>query len=363
MLNEFVLKAVENNKSRFTAGSNDDHFSLLEDLGAMNEQNVEEAQLASRKQETPYTLDQDTLVVEAFKDMYEMKDIESADDKDKEYRKPVVGYVWVRLPGKSRWERLYIRVNASSISFCMDIAQQNFAIKYILINCEINIIQMPIPQREVYECKTKSGKQYNTFVIKHPYDSDNLLVSFEEAKDTPPLSQLYRQLVMKSLDRTPDYAGELACVDELNDTNKFSFGKILVRILQIENLFATSTIFIRIRTGPYVLETRHFSFDKVRYQVKRKDMISKGENPDALFNYKIMQDFYMPITNKYGHVTIELITKMWRGLLNGKIIEKVIFTETLSLMKLQAAGKPLNKTAGFKLTSKQLDSIADGISH
>ena len=98
---------------------------------------------------------------------------------------------------------------------------------------------MPIAQRELYELKTKTGKQYNTFVIRHTYDRDSLLVSFEEAKDTPPLSQLYRQLVMKSLDRTPDYAEERACVDELNDTNKFSFGKILVRIIMIENLFFT----------------------------------------------------------------------------------------------------------------------------
>ena len=189
-------------------------------------------------------------------------------------------------------------------------------------------------------------------MIKHPYDCDNLLVSFEEARDTPPLSQLYRQLVMKSLDRTPDYAEERACVNELNDTNKFSFGKILVRIIQIENLFATSTIFIRIRTGPYVLETRHFSFDKVRYKVKRDNMLANGKNPDALFNYKIMQDFYMPITNKYGYITIELITITWRGLLKVRIEEKVIFSEELSLMKLQAAGKPLNKTVGFKLTPK-----------
>ena len=62
-------------------------------------------------------------MVEAFRDMYEMKAIENADDKDREYRKPVVGYVWVRLPNKNKWERLYIRVNASCISFHVDIAQ------------------------------------------------------------------------------------------------------------------------------------------------------------------------------------------------------------------------------------------------
>ena len=128
---------------------------------------------------------------------------------------------------------------------------------------------MPIAQRELYELKTKTGKQYNTFVIRHTYDRDSLLVSFEEAKDTPPLSQLYKKLVMKSLERTPDYFEDPACVDKLHDSNEFSCGKVLVRIIQIENLCAANTAFICIRTGPFVLETRHISFDRCRYEVKR----------------------------------------------------------------------------------------------
>lgn len=103
-------------------------------------------------------------------------------------------------------------------------------------------------------------------MIKHKFDSDNLLVSFESGKDTPPLGILYKQLVMKSLDTTPDYVGELGCVGELNDTNKNSFGKILVSVKTIENFFTSSTFFIRILTGPYFVETRHISFDQSRYR-------------------------------------------------------------------------------------------------
>ena len=74
------------------------------------------------------------------------------------------------------------------------------------------------------------GKQYDTFVIKHEFDVDSLLVSFEKGKDTPPLAKLYKNLVMKSLDTTPDYADDVTCVGELNDTNKNSYGKIWIKI-------------------------------------------------------------------------------------------------------------------------------------
>jgi hypothetical protein len=66
---------------------------------------------------------------------------------------------------------------------------------------------------------------------------------------------------MKSLDTTSDYAGELACVGELKDSNKNSFGKIMVKIESLENFFCTSTFFIRVSTGPYFVETRHITFD------------------------------------------------------------------------------------------------------
>ena len=66
---------------------------------------------------------------------------------------------------------------------------------------------------------------------------------------------------MKSLDTTPDYAGEVACVGALNDTNKNSFGKISVKIGTLENFFCASTFFIRVTTGPYFVETRHITFD------------------------------------------------------------------------------------------------------
>ena len=123
---------------------------------------------------------------------------------------------------------------------------------------------MPIPPRYAQE-KVKDRLQYDTFVIRHEYDIDNLLISFEESKDTPPLDRLLKVMIMKSLDRIPDYPKEPPCVRELNDTNKTPFGKIMVKINTLENFFCVSTFFLRITTGPYAVETRHITFDIGRY--------------------------------------------------------------------------------------------------
>lgn len=97
---------------------------------------------------------------------------------------------------------------------------------------------------------------------------------------------------MKSLDTIPDYIGEPACVSELNDTNKHPFGKILVKISTLENFFCSSTFFVRISTGPYVVETRHITFDLNRYQLMKAKLEKEGtylNNKNQLFSYMIDQ--------------------------------------------------------------------------
>ena len=81
----------------------------------------------------------------------------------------------------------------------------------------------------------------------------------------PSLPTLFRQVVMKTLDPTSDYAGELPCVSELNDTNKNPFGKIRVCIQSIQNFFCCTTFYVRISTGPYLCQTRQFLLDPNNY--------------------------------------------------------------------------------------------------
>ena len=98
-------------------------------------------------------------------------------------------------------------------------------------------------------------------MIKHAYDSDNLLVSFEKTKDTPNLPKLFKSLIVKTLDRAPESANDTPCVGKLDDTNKFSFGKVMVSIKRISHFFSSCTFFVRISVGPYVLETRQMVFE------------------------------------------------------------------------------------------------------
>ncbi len=84
-------------------------------------------------------------------------------------------------------------------------------------------------------------------MFRHKFDSDYMLVSFEE---NICLSSLYKKLVMKSIDSVPNQ-GEIKCVGDLDETNKSSFVKIMVRINTIENFFNSCTFYVRISTGPY----------------------------------------------------------------------------------------------------------------
>lgn len=79
------------------------------------------------------------------------------------------------------------------------------------------------------------SKQYDTFVIKHKFDVDCLLVSFEQQVD---LGKLFKDFVMKSLDRSFPTEDEV-CVGVLNDTNKNSFGKICIKIERLDNFICS----------------------------------------------------------------------------------------------------------------------------
>lgn len=126
-----------------------------------------------------------------------------------------------------------------------------------------------------------TGFQYDVFQISHKYDSDSLLVSFERGRDTLPLSQLYKQLIMHSLDI------DNQIVQPLNDTNKQSFGKILVRINTIANFFCAQTYFMRITTGPYSVETRYIIFDSTKYETRKQEMLQRQYDISSLFSVKI----------------------------------------------------------------------------
>jgi hypothetical protein len=95
------------------------------------------------------------------------------------------------------------------------------------------------------------------------------------------LNDLYKKLVIKSLERCSEF------VSELNETNKFSFGKIMVKITSLQNFFCTNTFFIRVSTGPYKVETRQIKFDEKKYTKKLQELKQQNVDPSSLFNYYI----------------------------------------------------------------------------
>lgn len=59
----------------------------------------------------------------------------------------------------------------------------------------------------------------------------------------------FNLLVTRSLEVSPTMV-------KLNETNQYSFGKLKLGILSLENLACSSTFFIRITMHPYVLNSR-----------------------------------------------------------------------------------------------------------
>ena len=80
-----------------------------------------------------------------------------------------------------------------------------------------------------------------------------------------------------------------------DSTNRYAFGKIHVRIKGLSNTPNIGKLFFRIRMGPFILETRRM----------------KGPANDR---YKINQDFYLPVSNRYDILRIEIVSYITIGL-------------------------------------------------
>ena len=78
-------------------------------------------------------------------------------------------------------------------------------------------------------------------------------------------------------------------MEEVDMSNRYSFGKIFLRINGLEDYVNFGQVFIRIKLNPYILESR-----KIKYA-------------DIYKRYMIYQDFYIPIHNRYEILTIQIV--------------------------------------------------------
>ena len=140
---------------------------------------------------------------------------------------------------------------------------------YIIYNCNIDIMSIKVPEWD--------NKQHPALVIKHEFDSEWLLIVLEEFEKN--FRDKRKQLLAKSL----EYSKET--MEPINETNRYSFGKIRIRIKSLDVCPNIGKLFVRIRLGPFFQETR-----RVKGPLKNK--------------YKFNQDFFFPITNKFDQIYI-----------------------------------------------------------
>ena len=162
-------------------------------------------------------------------------------------------------------------------------------------------MQLPIAER--------GTKTYDVLMIKHQFDKDYLLMSFEE--EEAPLEKRFKDLTMRSLEISSNMQG-------LDETNMYSFGKLRLKLIDLKNLPCSSTFFVRVSSGPFTLRSRK---------------IISARHSHA--NYNISQVFFIPITNRFGHITVEIVSSTVKGLFKGNTVQQVLFSTTIPIPKLK----------------------------
>ena len=146
----------------------------------------------------------------------------------------------MKLPLTEKWARYYARIENSCIYFCKSIETNDFAACYVIYNCTIDTMRMRLPEWD--------NKEHLTLIIKHEFDTEWLLLIFEEFEKQ--FFDKRKQLLAKSL----VYSKE--CMDKPDQTNRYAFGKVHVRITGIDNIPNIGKLFFKIRLGPFFIESR-----------------------------------------------------------------------------------------------------------
>lgn len=102
----------------------------------------------------------------------------------------------------------------------------------------------------------------------------------------------------------------------VNETNRYSFGKIHIRLNTLSFFPTQGSIFIKISLPPFSIESK-----RVRGMEPDKEKIEKlGPKLD----YSFKQDFYIPIHNRYSMIRIQIINTVSEGWLRGKQAQTIL---------------------------------------
>jgi hypothetical protein len=92
------------------------------------------------------------------------------------------------------------------------------------------------------------GKVHQAMIMRHEFDNDWLLLALEDYEKD--FNTKRKELLGKSLECSKD------SMEVINETNRYAFGKILIRIKQIAATPNLGKIFIRLKCGPFIVETK-----------------------------------------------------------------------------------------------------------
>lgn len=176
------------------------------------------------------------------------------------------------MPNQSQWYRVYMRIESGCINICKDIATNDFAYLYVLFNCEIDLMQLQIKPRSAVEW-------FDVYAFKHTFDEDYLLVSFEDVTNKE-VKSVFKKLVMKSIEIAP-------CIQGINETNSNSFGKLRIKIINLENIVCSRTYFcVQITVGPFVVRSKYIpGYDEATYQSYKTSLINAKKDYTRMFNF------------------------------------------------------------------------------
>lgn len=87
------------------------------------------------------------------------------------------------------------------------------------------------------------NKEHSALVVMHEFDSEWLLIVLEENQKY--FRDKRKQLVAKSLEYSK------ATMEIINETNRYSFGKIRIRVKSLEQCPNIGKLFVRIKLGPF----------------------------------------------------------------------------------------------------------------
>lgn len=133
------------------------------------------------KLNTAYTIPKEELTKEAYFDFYNPS-------KPKTVGVPIKGFAWIRMPNRTEWYRVYVRIEDSCIKVCKDISVSDFTYLYVIYNCEIDVMELKIKER------SDGPNYFQVFMFKHTFDADYILVSFED-ENYNDIKTTYKRLI------------------------------------------------------------------------------------------------------------------------------------------------------------------------